>query len=213
MRTVWWAALAVVVSVSSAEAQRQVLVGNRLVSLEGYGFAHGNPKAPVWIVELADFGCGYCEKFAKETLPVLDSVYTRTGRVSWRFVPFVTGMFTNATEAVEASVCAAEQGKFWPMHDQLYKQRKAWMASRGPRQFFARMAQQLGLDLAKFGQCAKSKETAATVAKNNALAQAIGVRGTPTFVINGEIVPGALPTDVFVKGLGAVYQAATQGSR
>jgi protein-disulfide isomerase len=213
MRHSWlFSALVLAAYVAPTGAQRQAQVGTRLVALDGYGIERGNPKAPVWIVELADFGCGYCEKFAKETLPVLDSVYTRPGKVYWRFVPFVTGMFPNATEAVETSLCAAEQGKFWPMHDQLYARRKAWMASRGPRQLFARLAQELGLDVARFGRCIKSKATAETVVRNNALAREMGVRGTPTFVINGEVVQGALPTDIFVKGLGAVYQSV-QGSR
>lgn len=206
-------ALAAVIAVSSsAAAQMQVSVGGRLISLEGYGVERGNAKAPVWIVELADFGCSYCEKFAKETLPVLDSLYTKPGKVYWRFVPFVTGMFSNATEAVEASLCAAQQGRFWEMHDELYRKRKEWMASRGARQLFARMAQGLKLDAAAFGRCVQSTATAQLVARNNALARTLLVRGTPTFVINGEVVPGALPTEVFVKGLDALYKAA-QGSR
>jgi protein-disulfide isomerase len=188
----------------------RVQVGERVVNLDAFGVEKGRRDAAVWIVEMADFGCGYCAKFASETMPTLDSLYTRTGKVYWRFVPFVLGMFPNAKEAAEASLCAAQQGKFWPMHDKLYANRKAWMASRSPVALLARYAGEVGVDAARYGRCVQGKEVAGTVARNNALAQALLVRGTPTFVINGEIVPGALPTDVFVKGLDAVYKAAAR---
>jgi protein-disulfide isomerase len=163
-------------------------------------------SAPIWIVEMADFGCGYCAKFARETMPVLDSLYTNKGQLYWRFVPFVLGMFTNAREAAEGAVCASRQGKFWPMHDLLYEHRKGWMAAKNPKAFVARLATQAGVEPRAYAACAASKEVTEEVARNTALARALNVRGTPTFVVNGEIVPGALPTDVFVKGLDAMLK-------
>ena len=188
----------------------RVQVGERIVGLDGFGVEKGRREAPVWIVELADFGCGYCAKFAAETMPTLDSLYTKPGKAYWRFVPFVLGMFPNSREAAIAGVCAAQQGRFWPMHDRLYRNRKAWMGSRSPVPLLARYAAETGVDAAKYGQCVRGKAAAAEVARNDALAQALLVRGTPTFVINGEVVPGALPTEVFVKGLDAVYRAASR---
>ncbi len=205
--------VAVVLAVvpSLARAQMRVQLAERTVSLEGYGVEKGRRDAPVWIVELADFGCGYCAKFAAETMPALDSLYTKSGKVYWRFVPFVIGMFPNATEAAQGSICAAEQGKFWPMHDRLYLNRKAWMASKSPVALVARYAAESGVDPARYGVCIRGKGVSETLARNNALAKSLYVRGTPTFVINGEVVPGALPTDVFVKGLDAVHKAAVSG--
>jgi protein-disulfide isomerase len=192
--------------------QMRVQLAERVVTLDGYGVEKGKAGAPVWIVELADFGCGYCAKFASETMPALDSIYTKPGKVYWRFVPFVLGMFPNAKEAAEGSICAAQQGKFWPMHDKLYANRKVWMASKSPVTLVARLAAEAGVNSAAYGQCIRSKAVTETLERNNALARSLYVRGTPTFVINGEIVPGALPRDVFVKGLDAVYKSAT-GSR
>lgn len=188
----------------------RVQVGDKLYALDGFGVSKGKADAPVWIVEMADFGCGYCAKFAAESMPVLDSLFTKPGRVRWAFVPFVLGMFPNSREAAEGGICAAEQGRFWPMHDKLYRERKAWMGSSSPQVFVARLASEAGLDMARYGQCVRGKAVTATLARNNALAQALLVRGTPTFVINGEIVPGALPTDVFVKGLDAVYKSVAK---
>lgn len=193
----------------AARGQMRVQLADKIVSLDGFGIEKGKPGAPIWIVELADFGCGYCAKFASETMPALDSIYTKPGKVYWRYVPFVLGQFPNAREAAEGALCAAEQGKFWPMHDRLYENRKAWMASKAPVPLIARFAASAGVDPARYGRCVRGKDVTATLERNNALARAIYVRGTPTFVINGEIVPGALPRDVFVKGLDAVYRAAT----
>lgn len=180
-----------------------------MVSLDGYGFEKGKPSAPVWIVELADFGCGYCAKFASETMPALDSAFTTPGKVYWRFVPFVLGMFPNAQEAAEGSVCAAEQGRFWQMHDKLYARRKEWMGSKNAKVLVARIAASAGVEPSAYSKCLKSGTATATVARNNALAKSMYVRGTPTFVINGELVQGALPREVFVKGLEAVHKSVS----
>ena len=169
-----------------AGAQMRVQLAERTVSLDGFGVAKGKPGAPIWIVELADFGCGYCAKFAVETMPALDSLYTKTGKVYWRFVPFVLGMFPNAKEAAEGSLCAAEQGKFWPMHDKLYEGRKAWMASKTPAALVARFAADAGVNPVAYSRCIKGKSVSETLARNNALARSLYVRGTPTFIINGE---------------------------
>lgn len=192
-------------------APMKVRLAEREVALDGFGIGKGQADAPIWIVELADFGCGYCAKFAAETMPRLDSLYTRTGKARWRYVPFVLGMFPNAREAAEGSICADEQGKFWPMHDKLYQQRKVWMQASNARQTVARLAKEAGVEPIAFDICISGPRVGQTLAKNNALARSLFVRGTPTFVINGEIVPGALPADIFVRGLDAVYRSATSG--
>jgi len=194
-------------SAQFASPRMQVQSGQRAVSLESFGVPKGNASAPIWIVELADFGCGYCAKFARETMPVLDSLYTRKGQVYWRFVPFVLGMFPNAREAAEGAVCASREGRFWEMHDRLYENRKAWMSAKNPKAVVARLAAESGVNPKTYAACASSKSATEEVARNTALARTLNVRGTPTFVINGEIVPGALPTDVFVKGLDAVLRS------
>ncbi len=186
--------------------EMRVQLGDKVVALDAVGYQRGNAGAAVWIVEFADFGCGYCEKFFRETLPVFDSLYVNKGRVFWKFVPFTIGMFPNSKEAAESSICAAEQGKFFLMHDVLYDKRKEWMKVTNPRAQMARYAAQVKLDLRKFDVCVKGKGVSEQLLKNNTLAKTLFVRGTPTFFINGEVVPGALPTDVFVKGMDAVLK-------
>jgi len=202
-------ALAVLAAPASAQRVSRMLVkmGTRTVALDAVGYQRGNPAADVWVVEFADFGCSYCEKFHRETLPVFDSLYIDRGKVFWKFVPFTMGTFPNSGHAAEASICAAQQGKFFPMHDVLYDRRREWAKSGNPRGMMSTYAKQVGLNMSKFSGCMKGNEAKEQLAKNNVLAQSLFVRGTPTFFINGETVPGALPTDVFVKGMDAVIKA------
>ena len=185
-----------------------VTMGDRRIALDGAGYQRGNASADAWIVEFADFGCGYCEKFHRETLPVLDSLFVDRGRVLWKFVPFTIGMFPNSTPATEAAICAAEQGRFFPFHDLLYENRGAWMKAGDPERLLTGYATALKLDLARYTACRGGRKVKEQLAMNNALARSLYVRGTPTFFINGESVPGALPTDVFVQGMQAVLKAA-----
>lgn len=199
-------ALAALAPPAGAQMIQRMLVklGDRTVALDGAGYGRGNPAADVWVVEFADFGCRYCEKFWRETIPVFDSLYVNRGRVYWKFVPFTIGSFANSTDAAEASMCAGEQGKFFAMHDILYDKRTEWMKSKDVRRQMATYAARIKLDPTRYEQCVKGAGVKAQLRRNNALAQSMMVRGTPTFFINGEVVPGALPTDVFVKGMDAV---------
>ena len=66
--------------------------------------------APVRMVEMSDYGCGYCRKFHVETWPVLKRNSWTPAKVEWKFLPFVTGMFKNSPQATRAAECALEQG-------------------------------------------------------------------------------------------------------
>ena len=154
-------------------------------------------SAKVFVVEFGDFGCSYCAKFAGETFPQLDSAFIRTGRVHWKFVPFVTGNFRNSREAAEAAECAGEQHGFWKMHDLLYARRKEWMASDEPKVLLARYARELRFDPKFFAQCTSNQSTHLRVMHNDVLAQTLYIRGTPTFYVNGRAITGAIPFDLF----------------
>ena len=167
------------------------------VSLAGVGYDLGGATAKVFIVEFADFGCGYCARFNTETFPKIDSAYITKGVVRWKMVPFVTGMFRNSRDVAEAAECAGEQGAFFKMHDLLYANRKEWMASKDIRALITRYATRLKLNLAAFGQCAMNPQVQRRIQRNDAMAQQLSIRGTPTFYVNGRVVPGSIPFDLF----------------
>lgn len=168
--------------------------------------ASGDPA--VTVVEFSDFGCHYCGRFHAETLPEVRRDYVDTGRVRWRVVPFVLGMFPNGVEALRAAGCVAEQGEepFWAMHDTLFARQDTWKETRYADQLFRSYAVVAGADGDTFDACYGDARSSDRVMAANALAGKTGVRSTPTFFVNGQLVQGALPTEEFRKVLDAALR-------
>lgn len=168
--------------------------------------ASGDPQ--VTVVEFSDFGCHYCGRFHLETLPDLRREYVETGRVRWRVVPFVLGMFPNAVEALRAATCVAEQGDdpFWAMHDTLFARQDTWKETRYADQLFRSYAVVAGAEGDAFDACYRDARSSDRVMAANALATKTGVRSTPTFFVNGQLVQGALPLAEFRKVLDAALR-------
>src|SRR5436190_4882289 len=87
----------------------------------------GDPKAPIQIVEFADFQCPYCKQFYENTEPQLEEYFVKTSKVYFTYRSagnFVSGNIgganTESQNAAAAAYCAADQGKFWEMHDTLF---------------------------------------------------------------------------------------------
>ena len=133
------------------------------------------------------------------TFPTLRKEYVEAGKVRWRFVPFVLGMFPNGSEAMRASACVAEQGDdaFWAMHDTLFAAQEAWKGARDADPLFRRYAEAAGADGEAYMACYRHPRSADRVAAARALATDVGVRSTPTFFVNGRMIQGALPLEEF----------------
>lgn len=143
----------------------------------------GSKTARVAVVEYSDFQCPFCSRFARETLPALETGYVRSGKVLFAFRNFpLASLHPFAEGAAEAAVCAGRQGHFWEMHDELFKDQKQLDQ---PSLF--RHAQALRLDAALFGSCLQG-EAAAQVQADSQDGQAVGVSGTPAFIL-GVIQP------------------------
>lgn len=161
------------------------------------GYDRGSPDAPVRVLEMSDFGCGYCRLFHQETYPTLLEHYLETGLVQWKFIPFVLGRFPNGLEASIAAECSGEQDRFFPMQSRLFADQAGWKNSDDPFPFFAGLAEEEGLDVDRFNQCVEGGWRDSRVRANVRLGREIGVRGTPTFIIDGVPISGALPLDTF----------------
>lgn len=178
------------------------------IELTGVGYDKGTPGAPITVVEFSDFGCGYCAKFTAETEPALMAEFVATGQVYWKYVPFVMGMFPNAPAATRAAECAAEQGAFWAVKDSLYAGQRAWRSAPDPAPAVARLAVLPGMDQARFAECYRTEGGGERTRRANDAARRLGVRATPTFFINGQMVEGALPLNVFRGGLRQMLESA-----
>jgi protein-disulfide isomerase len=156
----------------------------------------GQDNAPITIVEFSDFECGYCKRFNDTTLQQVLDQYVKTGKVkfSYRHYPFLAA--SSLPKAI-VSECAAEQGKFWEMHNVLF----GGQIGRGSEQEInaqaIAFAKQWNLDEAKFNNCLSDAAVRERVMKDAEVAQQSGVRGTPTFFVNGEPLVGAQPFAAF----------------
>ncbi len=169
------------------------------LDLTGIGYDRGSPTAPVVIIDFSDFACPYCGEFSLKTYPALEEEYVRTGKVFFKYVPFIMGSFPNSREATRAAECAADQDRFWPMLDRVYGAQREWKQSRNPVDILNALAVAEGLDTTRFGICYRSGSTDARTARATGAADDVGVRVTPSFIINGHPVVGALPLAEFRK--------------
>jgi protein-disulfide isomerase len=158
----------------------------------------GHPDAPVAVVEFSDFGCPYCARFARNTMPALRDEYVARGRVRWRYVPVVMG-FPGGDLMGAAAVCTAQlhgRDAFWRVHDIFYE-RQASVRSAQARPLVLGWLAELGLDRTALDRCMDAPETLARLNANNQEAVRWNIGGTPTFVINGVPMSGAYPTAFF----------------
>lgn len=177
----------------------------------GDKLAQGRTDAPVVLIEYADFKCGYCGKFARDTEPVLIKKYVADGtlRIEWRNFP----IFGKESEAAaRASWAAGQQDRFWAFHRAAYAE-GAKEKGFGKDRLRA-LAQQAGVkDLDRFVRDTDSKAAADAVGKDQEQAYGIGATSTPSFLINGRPVAGAQPMAVFTQAIeAAAAEAANVGS-
>ncbi|MFH1977830.1 MAG: DsbA family protein [Candidatus Aenigmatarchaeota archaeon] len=152
----------------------------------------GNPNAPVTIVEFSDFECPFCARFFTSTHGQIVSEYVDAGHAKITFSNFPLSFHQNAQSAAEASECAHEQGKFWEFHDLVFENQNSLDVTQ-----YKQWASQLGLNTARFNSCVDTHKYAPEVRHDFAQGQAKGVRGTPSFFINGENLVGAQPFSAF----------------
>lgn len=160
--------------------------------------AKGSQSAPVTVYEMSDFQCPYCRRFALETFPTIEKEYIAPGKVRWVFVNFpLTSIHSNAVAAAATAVCAARQGAFWPMHDLIYLYQETWAPLKEPGPFFVSLADSVGISKPKLVECVKSPATEDEIRYEAVGAERAGATSTPTFYIEGGLMPGAHPLPVF----------------
>jgi protein-disulfide isomerase len=144
--------------------------------------ALGPATAPVTIVEYGDFGCPACAAWHRAG--IREQVLAQYGdqvRFVWRDFPVITRLSPKASEAAQ---CAHDQGMFWAYHDLLFERAPA--IREGDLKAYA---VELGLDTDLFNQCLDAGQHRATVDQDLRDARSRRLRGTPSFVVNGQQLP------------------------
>ena len=171
--------------------------------------SRGSASAPVTVYEISDFQCPFCATFALETMPVLEREYVQTGRVRWVFVNLPLSMHRNAVPAAELAMCAARQGRFWPVHDLLFATQERWAGLAEPGRLFLQLADSAGVDRDSVTACVRAAATREIVRADAEGAVRSGARSTPSFYIEGGILVGAQPAEVFRAVLDSIIRVKT----
>jgi protein-disulfide isomerase len=115
--------------------------------------------------------------------------------------------------AAEVAMCAARQGKFWPVHDRLFQRQPQWAAQQDPSPYLLALAESAGVDHARLAACVTRRATRPAIEADAAAAARSGAHSTPTFYIEGWLIDGAAPLAVFRKVLDSIYQSKTASAR
>ena len=146
---------------------------------------YGPKDAKVTVIEYSDFQCPFCAEYAK-WLTQLRAKYG--DRVQFVFRNYPLSDHQWATIAAKVGYAAWLQGKFWEMHDLLFKNQDEWATSTDPRPYFDAYARSLGLDMDKFHADADAQSTTDFIKQQAAEGKKAGVTHTPWFVIGDKSV-------------------------
>ncbi len=144
----------------------------------------GNPDASITLVEYSDFQCPACAGAAPEIKKLAEEMGEDV-RIVYRHYP-LRQIHPNAQLAAQASEAAANQGKFWEMHDELFASQRVWSNQSNPTDSFYTLAEKIELDMDQFKKDLTSSETKNKVNSDYTSGSTSGVNGTPTFYLDGE---------------------------
>ncbi|HRX17676.1 MAG TPA: thioredoxin domain-containing protein [Gemmatimonadales bacterium] len=173
-------------------------------SYAAHGQRAGRPDAPVTIVEFSDFQCPFCAALQ----PILDSIrqqYPDEVALVFRHFP-LNQIHPAAQAAAVASECASEAGRFWEYHDLMFNE---------PGQIgaipFDVLALSAGIvDTAEFNRCRESDGIAARIAEDVSAGERLRIPGTPTVLINDQLLHGPLDLPRLQQIIRSILSAETQ---
>lgn len=153
----------------------------------------GDSAAPLWVVDVSDFQCPYCAQWHRETHGQLRAEYVRTGKIKLAFVNFPLEQHQHAMAAANAAMCAGAQGRFWPVHDAIYETQARWSAAVDAAPLFESIARTAGVRIEEWRSCVASKVMEPLIRADQQRGAAAGITSTPTFIIERQIIRGAVP--------------------
>lgn len=167
----------------------------------GDDHVRGKADAKITLIEYSDFECPYCAKHVTSVDQALKD-FPNDVRLVYRHFPL--SFHPNAQKAAVASECAAKQGKFWEVHDGLFKMAETeGLSPEGIK----KLAGDLGLNTNDFNTCLDGDQTLARVQSDYDGGVTAGVSGTPGTFVNGKLIEGAVPYASFKQALVAAGAA------
>jgi predicted DsbA family dithiol-disulfide isomerase len=188
------------------DARVRVLLEPPRILLDPVGPSRGPADAPVTVIEFGDYQCPFCRR-AEPTVRALMERYPRDLRYVYRQLP-LDSIHPGSRLAAQGAVCADSAGRFWEFHEELFANPKALA-----RADLVRYARAVGLEPHSFEACLDHPGTRARVDQDVDAARAAGIRGTPTFVVNGILLSGVQPLDRFVRLIEQELERSRRGAK
>lgn len=154
----------------------------------------GNPNGSITLVEYFDYNCGYCKRAMPDVLKLVDE--DKDLKIVMKEFPILGpgSMF-----AARAALASKKQGKYWEFHLALLQQRGS-----ANEKSVLRLAEKLGLDIDKLKEDMDSNEIERIIQTNAAVAQSLGINGTPAFIIDDKLIPGAVGYEALAGTVGEI---------
>lgn len=165
----------------------------------------GKVDAPVLMVEFSDFQCPFSKRFFQVVLPQIEKEYIATGKVKFAYRDLALDFHPFARPAAIAARCAGEQGKYWEMFGKLAGGQSLDETT------IKTYVQELDLNEKAYQKCQEAPELSKALENDLQDAEKFGAHGTPSFFINGRLVEGAVPFDVFKKIIDEELEKSDKG--
>jgi protein-disulfide isomerase len=153
----------------------------------------GDPNAPVKVEEYADFQCPACAAWSQTLEQQFIQKYVQSGKVQFIFHVFSfiddRSTMNESKNAAAAAYCAMDQGKFWEYHDYLYSNQTGENVGDFTDRRLAAFADKLGLNMSEFNSCYSSGKYKQRVLDEKADSEKLAINSTPSFVVDGKLVP------------------------
>jgi protein-disulfide isomerase len=172
-------------------------IGNN--GMNGARYVFGSSSAKNTVVEFADYQCPACGVFATQFEGQFKTRFVDTGRVRYANRDFPLPQHQNAPLAARAAACAFEQDSFEAYKALLYRAQRQWseLGQSVAKQRFLEYAGYANLDKATFATCLEKTDSDAAIALDVEMGRTVQLEATPSFVVNGYLVSGALPPEAF----------------
>jgi protein-disulfide isomerase len=188
--------------IAKMRAEQNRILGDPVVLNTSGAPVRGPAGAKITLVEFSDFECPYCQRAFAEINAIMKAY---PDQVKLIFKQYPLDMHPHALMAAEASLAANDQGKFWPMHDQLFEHAR----QLSPQVIFS-MAKDLGLDMTRFTRDLETGRFRKAIAADVAEGEKDGVFGTPFLFIDGKPYRGPVELAVMKPILDAELKPQAQ---
>jgi len=180
-------------SASAGPKTTQTGTNDPLIAAADKGRIAGDSLAKTWVIIASDFQCPFCRQWHTESYRQFVDEYVRSGKVKVAYINFPLGQHQNAVPSAQAAMCASAQNRFWQYHDALFDTQDKWENMPQPRPVLDSIAHAVGVNFEAWKKCVDGDAMLPLIFADRDRAATAGVQSTPTFLVGGKVIAGAVP--------------------